>query len=195
MQQPAPPMGAAPAQQSAAPQSAAPQSSLSDPILQKIESGIQAKVAPQAQRMYMSCVNAGMAAMFGQQTGSKVMAKLKSSNNLMADIPAGIANIFATIYNEVGIQMQPQQRQMVFLPALLGASATLTCHAIDTAEKLGRIKVTPQIAAQAIHDAAMACLAKMKVGPKQIQQASAAGRQKQPSPASAAQAGAQPGAM
>ena len=115
------------------------------------------------------------------------MAKLKSSNSLSRDIPTGVANIFGTIYNEIGLKMPYQQRQTQFLPDLLGAVPVITCHVLDIAEKLGRIKVTPAIAAQVIHDATMACLAKMNVKPQQIQQAVAAGRQKQ-----GAQAPAQP---
>lgn len=169
-------------------------SSLADPILQKIESGIEAKVPAPQQRMYTSCVNAGMAAMFSAQTGARVMAKLKSSTNLPTDIATGVANIFATIYNEIGTRLPQQQRQQVFLPALLSASATLACHALDTAEKLGRLKVTAPLAAQVVHDSAMGCLAKLKIGPAQIQQASAAGRKAQtggmPSPQQPAQQGA-----
>lgn len=170
------PMAAQPAAQGAGPSA---NTSLADPVLQQIEAGIAAKVAPAARQMFSSCVNAGLSMLVSPQTGPRIIAKLKSSNSLMLDIPTGVANIFATIYNEIGLRMSPQQRQQQFLPALLGAAPVITCHVLDIAEKLGRIKVTPPIAAQAIHDATMACLAKINVKPQQIQQAVAAGRQKQ----------------
>lgn len=196
--QPAPAAMATPQQAPAQGMSPPSQTSLADPILQKIETGIQSKIAPQAKSMFISCVNAGMSAMFGPQTGKMVIAKLNSSQNLTADIPTGVANIFAMIYNEVGPKLQQQQRQQIFIPAMLAAAAVLACHALDTAEKLGRIKVTPQIAGQVIHDSAMACLAKLKIGPQQIQQATQQGQspnaaaQGQQPPAAAPAQGQQP---
>ncbi len=176
-----------------APAQSTSQGPLSDPTLQKIEAGVEAKLAPGIRSLYTSCVNAGMQAMFGPQTGPRVMAKLKSSANVTNDITAGVANIFATIFNQIASKMNPQQKQ-AFLPALIAASTTLTCHALDTAEKLGKLQVTADLAAITIHNASMACLQKLGIGPAQIQQLQQQkGAAAQPAPSG--QAAAQPGAQ
>lgn len=151
-------------------------STLSDPILQRIEAGIAQRVAGPVRPLFLSSVNAGMALMFSQQSGARMMNRLKSSPNPMNDIPIGMANMFAVVMNQIGGRLPPVVRQRQFLPALLGAVAVWTCHALDVAEKLGRLKVTPQLAAQTVHAAVMACLAKVGVNQQQMQQAVAAGR-------------------
>lgn len=197
--QPAMSQAPAPQSQPASPMPQAAQgtsTSLSDPILQKIEAGIETKIPPQMKANYLSSVNAGMAAMFGQGNGQKLAQKFKSSQNINADITSGIANVFAVILNQIMSKIPPQQQKQfaqTFLPALLSASATLTCHALDTAEKVGALKVTPQLAAQAIHDSALACLQKLGVGPSQIKQMASNGKQAQAAPQGAAPQSPQPG--
>ena len=168
--------GAAPAPAPAAqgaPMQAQPSGSFKDPILQQIEAQLIAKLPPAIHSEYQSCVNAGMNAIYGPQTGSKIMAKIQASTNINADITTLIANVMAIIINEVIGKMPPQQRKKVegsFFPALLAACTTLTCHAIDTCEQVGKLQSNPQVVAQIIQATATACLQKIGISPQHVQQ-------------------------
>lgn len=165
------------ASQPAAPQGGAPQG-VSDPILQKIQSGIDAKVQPQIKKQYLSIVVAGMKVILSPQFNQRIMQKLKSSQNLVADVSAGVANIVATIYNEVGKNMAPQDKQ-TFVAASGPASTALMCQVLDIAEKTVGAKVDAGMAAQCAQATAMATLQKFGIDQGKMQQAATAGQQKQ----------------
>lgn len=151
---------------------------VSDPILQKIQSGIDAKVTPQLKKQYLSIVVSGMKVILSPQFSQRILQKLKSSQNIASDVSTGIANIIATIYNEVGKNMSPQEKQL-FVAASGPASTTLMCQVLDIAEKTIGIKVDSDMAAQCAQSTAIATLQKFGIDQAKMQQAVAVVQQKQ----------------
>ena len=152
---------------------ATPSGAFKDPILKKIEAQLIAKLAPNLHSEYQSAVNAGLNIIYGKQMGSKIMSQFQSSQNPQADITKLIANVFATIINEVIGKMSPAKRQQyegTFMPSLLAASATLTCHLLDTLEQMGKFQLNAQSAGQMIQVTSFACLQKIGISPQQVQQ-------------------------
>lgn len=161
-----------------APQQGAAQQGVSDPILQKIQSGIDSKVTPQLKKQYLAITVAGMKVILSPQFNQRILQKLKTSQNLIADVSAGVANIIATIYNEVGKNMAPQDKQ-IFVAASGPASTALMCQLLDIAEKAVGAKVDAGMAAQCAQATVMATMQKFGIDQAKMQQAVAAGQQKQ----------------
>lgn len=174
-----PPMADAMPTAQSAPQAASTGSSgISDPTLQKIQSGIDAKITPQLKKQYLSITVAGMKVILSPQFSQRIMQKLQSSQNIVADVSAGVANIIATIYNEVGKNMAPQDQQ-TFVAAAGPAAVSLMCHILDIAEKSIGTKITPDMAAQCAQATVMAVMQKFGIDQGKMQQAVNAGQQQQ----------------
>ncbi len=163
----------------AAPQTAAqPTQGLTNPVLQKIQSGIDAKVAPELKKTYLSIIVSGMKVITSPQFSQRILQKLKASKDLTADVSSGVANVVATVYNEVGKSMPPQAKQQ-FVAAAGPASTALMCQVLDMATKAAGANVDANMAAQCAQATVMATLQKFGIDQNKMHQAIAAGQQKQ----------------
>lgn len=145
-------------------------------ILAKIQSGVEGKVQGEIRKHYLALTVAGMKIMFSESTGQRIMQKLKSSENIVSDVSQGVANIIATIFNEVGSKMSPEQQGQL-MAAAMPASIVLMCQALDAWQKITGQEVTNELAAECASATSKAMLTKFKITPDQIRDAVAQGQQ------------------
>lgn len=143
--------------------------SLTNPVLQKIESGIESQLTPKNKTQYLSFVTAGMNVMFSNQSGQRVLNKLKTSTDIVSDVSQGIANVIAVIFNEASTNINAQQVQELIAGAI-PASVTLMTQAFDAYEKLTGQIVSEQMAADATKYTTRAVLAKFKITQDKMKQ-------------------------
>lgn len=150
------------------PQSAAQQpepqteNKISDPILQKIQKQIEAKVPPDLKKDYLAVVVAGMKVMFSPETSNLLMDRLKASDDVVKNVSSGIADLLALLYQESGQKMS--------VPAAMFAAIVLMCQALDVAEKTMGIQITPDMAAACAEATAKASMAKFGIDDQKVQQ-------------------------
>lgn len=150
---------------------------LQDPILQRIENGIEAKVKPELKPLYQSIVTAAMSVMFGKDTHGLMQKRLAADPDLTKSVSSAVADLIAGIYNRIGPRLPPADKQK-FLPAAALASVTLMCQMLDYTEKTGGAKITPEVADQCSTATTSAVLAKFGVGPDKVQKAMQIAQQK-----------------
>ena len=154
-------------QGSAAPTNASADS-LKDPILQKIERGIEAKVPPEMKKDYLAVVVAGMRIMYSEETAHLIDDQLKSSTDIVKNVSEGIAKLIGMISNESKGSMSQ--------PAAALASISLMAQALDYAERKYGTTITPEIAAACTKATATAVLGVFNIGQDQVDQQIAKGR-------------------
>ena len=146
-----------------------------NPLLEKIEQGIEAKLPTQFRNAYLAIVVSGNHLMFSPKTLPLFMQIVKSPS-FIQNMPIKMANLMALISNQSGknAQGQPNMSMVVAGPAAL----TLACHALEFYEQTSGTQLNANQIAQILHDVAMTVLQKFGIGPQQIAQAQAA-QQKQ----------------
>lgn len=114
---------------------------IDDPILQRIERGIEAKVPPDMKQAYLAVIVAGMRVMYSEETAHMMDDQLQASDDLVTNVSEGIAKLMMMLHSESKGKMS--------IPAAALASISLMAQALDYAEKKFGIEVTPEIAAAA----------------------------------------------
>ena len=166
----------------AKPEAQKPQQS-SDPIINQIEQGIEAKVPPEMKKAYMAVVVAGMKVMFDPKTSKFIAERLGASDDIVNNVATGIADLIMLIYNE--------SKRTMSIPAAMLAAITLMCKALDYAEKTMGVKVDSQMAAACTKATTTACMNKFGITQDKIDQAIAQqGGNAQPAQAKPMTAGA-----
>jgi len=150
---------------------------LNDPMLKRIERGIDAKVSPALRKQYMSILIAGMKIIYHSAISDQIANKLKTSMDIKGDVSKGVANIIATIFNEVGKKMVPQQKSN-FVAASMPAGVTLMCQLLDYSEQIAGTKVTEDLIAETSQATSVELLRKFGIDENQVKQAIAAGQKK-----------------
>lgn len=133
---------------------------LEDPILERAERALEAKVQPEMMDAYKRIVVAGMKVMFDQATHAMMVKALHSNPDIVKAISEGIAALMAILYRE-------SKNTMPMSPAMF-AMVTLMLHALDYAEKTMGAKVTPELVAQCTQAASEAVLRKFGVKPQDV---------------------------
>ena len=142
----------------------------SDPILAKIEQGIEEKIPPQFKNAYLAIVVAGNKVLFSPQSAA-LLAQVVRAPDFMQRLPGRMANLMATLSNESGKDAQGQP--MMKMEMLGPATMTLTCHVLGFAENAGGVKLDQNTIANAIQSVMQAVLPKFGIGKQQLQQAMA----------------------
>jgi len=150
---------------------------LQDPVLQQIETGIEAKVRPELKMLYQSIVTAAMSIMFGQATHGLMQKRLASDPDVTKAVSSAVADLIAGIYNKIGPKLPPQDKKN-FLPAAALASVSLMCMMLDYSEKTSGARITDDMAAKCTQMTTSALLAKFGVGPDKVQKAMQLAQQK-----------------
>jgi hypothetical protein len=180
----APTPAAAPVAPAAAPTGANPGSKLKNPLLQQVESGIEAKVSPQTKQMYLSIVVATMKLAFDAKTHPLLIKGLKSSPDMTKNIALICAGMIGMVYKE------SKQKPEAFVPGAVLAAMTLMCQILQFAEQSRMIEITPEVVADCTAATTEAVLAKFGIDKGKVKQAVDAGKAKQQGPQ--AQGAAQP---
>lgn len=163
---------AAPAMPPAVP-SANPGSKLKNPLLQQVESGIEAKVSPQTKQMYLSIVVATMKLAFDAKTHPLLVKGIKSSPDITKNIALICAGMIGMVYKE------SKQKPEVFVPGAVLAAMTLMCQILQFAEQSRMIEITPEVVADCTAATTEAVLAKFGIDKAKVKQAVDAGKAKQ----------------
>lgn len=182
-------MAPTPAAAPAAPQAPAaappsnPASKLQNPLLQQVESGIEAKVSPQAKQMYLSIVVATMKLAFDASTHPMLIKGLKSSPDMVKNVSLICAGMVGMVYK------QSKQKPEAFVPGAVLASITLMCQILQFAEQSKMIQLTPDVVAHCTAATTNAVLAKFGIDKAKVRQAVDSGKAQQAAqaPAGAAQ--------
>lgn len=138
------------------------QNQLQDPILQQIEDGIEAKVPPNLKQAYMAVLVSGMKIMFSAETSKFMDQRLQQASDPVQAVSKGISDMMVMIYLE--------SKKTMNIPAGMLASMSLTCQALDYAERAGKIKVTEELAGQAVQSSVMATMARFGITQDKINQ-------------------------
>lgn len=144
---------------------------MSDPLLKKVEAGVESKVQPQMKKEYLKIIVAGMRVMFDQKTSGQMTKMLTEGQDLSGNVAKGIAILIGIIYEQSGKKMS--------IPAGCVASISLMAQALDFASKTMGVQITPDLVADCTQKTTRAVMAKFGIGQQQIDQAIAAGRAKQ----------------
>lgn len=150
---------------------------IDDPMLKRIERGIDAKVSPQLRKQYLQILVAGMKVIYHSEISKQIADKLKSSMDIKGDVSKGTANIIATIFNEVSRNMRPEQKTS-FVAAAMPAGVTLMCQLLDYSEQIAGTKVTEDLIAETSQATSVELLRKFGIDESQVKSAIAAGQKK-----------------
>lgn len=147
---------------------------LDDPMLKRIERSIDAKVSPNLRKQYLQILVAGMRIIYHSDISKQIADKLKSTMDIKGDISKGTANIIATIFNEVGKNLKPDQKS-AFVAASMPAGVTLMCQLLDYSEKIAGTQVTQDLIAETSQATSVELLKKFGINEQQVKQAIAVG--------------------
>jgi hypothetical protein len=149
-----------------------------NPLLQKTQASILAKVNPRLVPVVKKLVNAGQQLMYSPQTRHLMQSQLQGHTDDPEAIGAGIAKLLGILYHE--------SRKTAPVQALIPAGMLLLCDGLQFLEDAGMTPVTPEFLAHCTQATGSAILQLLGIKPEQVQQAM--------SQAQAAQGGA-PAAM
>jgi hypothetical protein len=154
------------------------QTKISDPLLKKIEQGIDQKVPPQIRKEYLAIIVAGMKIIYHSEMSSRITEKLKNSMNIKGDVSEGVANIIAVIFNEASKTMDQAKKQQ-FVNAAMPAGISLMCQLLDYSEKVAGTHVTQTLIAEVAQATSVVLLRKFNIDQAQVKQAIAVGQKAQ----------------
>ncbi|OIR02635.1 hypothetical protein GALL_153490 [mine drainage metagenome] len=162
------------------------QQTIQNPILKRIEDGIEAKIPPGSRQQYMAIVVSGMQIMFSPATRHMLMQKIQQPGDIVTKVSSGIAQLVGTIYN--------QSQGKMSVPEAVPAAITLAMQVLDFAERSKAIDtVTTDVAAQVVQATAQAVLKLFGIGRAKVQEVMAARQGAQmPSGAQSAPGAVQP---
>jgi len=144
---------------------------VSDPLLKKIEAGIEAKVPPELKKEYLKVIVSGMKIMYDEKTSEQMIKMINEGNDVTGNIARGIALLVGMIYQQSGKKMS--------IPAGCMAAIVLMTQALEFASKTKGIEITPDLVAECTQKTSRAVMAKFGIGQEQIDMATKAGQAKQ----------------
>lgn len=147
-------------------------SDLQDPILKRIEQGIEQAVPKELKKAYMAVVVSGMKIMFSKETSQFMDQRMQQSGDIVQAVSTGIADLLMLIYGESNRKMS--------IPAAMLAAFTLMAQALDYAEKVGAVEVTPELIDQCTEATWQAATTKFGITKDKIDQVIAESQGGQP---------------
>jgi hypothetical protein len=132
-----------------------------NPLLQQTEQAIMQKMKPEFQEPLKRTVTAGLQVMYGSKNNMTVQ-QLSKSNDYAHNVGEGAAKL-------VGILFEQSKKTMP--PEIAVAAATIfMCEGLDFLEQAGKIKVTPDLLAEATQDMGASVLQLFGVSQEKMQQ-------------------------
>ena len=134
-----------------------------NPLLQKTEKQIEAKVNPKYQGAFKRIVMAGLKVMYSPQSHEMMVKELQKPQEPAINIGEGVAKLMAILWSQ-GKGTLPMQ-------AMMPATIVLMCEALDFAEQVGKVKVTPQLLAAVTKETISDVMQLLGVTPEKVAQA------------------------
>lgn len=116
-----------------------------NPLLQQVENGVKAKLAPQFQNALQRIVLAGLTIMYSPQSHQVVVQQLSKPGNPLVNVAEGAAKLMAQLYK--------QSRGTIPMQVMIPASVILMCEGMDFLSKSSpQFMITPQTVARCAQD-------------------------------------------
>lgn len=146
----------------------------SDPLLEKTEQALISKVAPNLKDAMIKVIHAGLTIMYSPQLAQQRNQRLAQANNPPQDAAGSASRLMAELYK--------QSKGAIPKPVLIPSTIVLALEYLDLVAKLGKVKITPNLIAQATQDTCDAMLAGMGVNQQQLTSMIQAKKGAQPAP-------------
>lgn len=111
-----------------------------NPLLQKTEQAIEAKVKPEQRQSFQKIVTAGMKLMYSEKVRQGITKELQRNKNIPDVVGNGIAKLLGT--------MMSQSKGTMPMQAAIPAATVLLCEALDFVEQAGLVKVGNDVLAK-----------------------------------------------
>jgi len=143
----------------------------SNPLLVQTESAVMQKVKPELKNGLQRAITAGLKIMYESKNGIFTQ-QLSKSQDYAHNVGEGVAKL-------VGMMFQQSKKTMPMNIAIPAATVFM-CEGLDFLEKAGKVKVTPELLAEATQDMSASVLQLFGVTPEKMQQMIAAKQGGQP---------------
>ena len=111
----------------------------SNPLLSKVEQGIEGQIKPDMKNAFDRIVVAGMKVMFDEQTHNMMVEQL-NADDIVGSVAEGITKLMGILYKE--------SKEKMPIPAAIPASIVLMTKALDFAERTMGVQLTPDLVAE-----------------------------------------------
>lgn len=148
-----------------------------NPLLQKTEQQVQAKVDPALQNAFQRIVTAGLKVMYSQKSHDMMVSELKAHGDPAEIAGNGVAKL-------LGLLMS-QSKGTMPMKAGIPAGTVLLCEGLDFMEQAGLVKVDQNVLAKAMQAMSSSFLQLLGVTPDKMGQMIAQARQQQAAPKAA----------
>lgn len=133
-----------------------------NPLLQKTEQAILAKVNPQQLvPAVQKIVEQGKKILYSPQTRQMIINQISKSNDMPHVAGEGVAKLIAMILHQAPNSMPPQ--------AMIPAATLLLCECLDLLEGMGKVQVTPEVIASGMKEMTAALMQLLGVTPEKLQ--------------------------
>lgn len=122
----------------------------SNPMLEKAEQAIQAKLAPKLQEPFQRVIHAGLTIMYSPQLAQQRQQRIASGTNPAQDAAQGAARLVSNLFQQSGKTLP--------LPLIVPAVMMFAFEYLDLVCKAGKAQITPDLISStttAVGDAVM----------------------------------------
>ena len=148
-----------------------------NPLLQKTEEAIAAKVPANLKNAFQRIITAGLKVMYDPKTNDMMAKELKSQGDPAEIAGAGVAKLLGLLMN--------QSKGTMPMKAAIPAATVLLCEGLDFMEQAGLVKVDQNVLAKAMQAMSSSFLQLLGVTPDKMGQMIAQARQQQAAPKAA----------
>ena len=132
-----------------------------NPILQKTEQAIEAKVKPEQKAAFQKIIAAGLKLMYADKMRAGVTKSLKEGGDPAQIVGDGVAKL-------LGIMMN-QSKGTMPMQAAVPAATILLCEGLDFVEQAGVVKVDSNVLATAMQEMNSSFMQLLGVTPEKLQ--------------------------
>ncbi len=150
---------------------------LADPLLQKIDAQVEAKVPQQLRQQYNAIIVASESIMYSPKTRQFIQQRMESSPDMGRNVAMGVADLIIMVFQQSG-QMKDPVRTQQFFDASMLACVPLMCNCLDLAEQLGRVQLTSKMIGDCTKMTYKETMKRFGVTDKMVQEAVKQGVQK-----------------
>lgn len=138
-----------------------------NPLLQKTEQSIQAKIPAQYMAEFQSVLAASLKLLYSSSLHQRMAQGIQTSPNPEQNVALGAANIVGLALNQ-----NPQRHNV---QAIVPAVTVIMCEMLDFVGQTGKVQITPDLIAQCTEDTGSNTLKMLGISQDQMHQVVAKG--------------------